>query len=565
MRLPGHGSVKDGEKVYMDKCAACHGEFGESAGRWPALAQGKGTLASGNPVKTVGSYFPYLSSVFDYIRRAMPFGDAESLSNDELYAVTAYVLNLNDIVDDKFVLSKETWAQGEDAERQRASTTTTAKRPKRRSGTPSPCMENCRAAGEDHRPRAGGRCHAGRQRQETRGRVGLRASIIRPFPRKRESSFFALGPRFCGDERAALPRRRISLMTFRQFSAGMFMTKLNLSLAVGPYDRTRALIDGTVQIDGVKATGMTLSPEEIFFRAFRHAEFDICELSLSSFTVKTAQGACPYVGVPAFVSRAFRHTSIYVRTDRIKKPADLKGKKVGVPEYQLTANVWARAILEDDHGVKPSDIHWVRGGIEDADRPEKISIKLPSDVKLEDAPAGKSISALSGGGRDRRLHRAAPAVAAAEHAECRLAVCRSGGGRQGLFQAHRHFSDHASGRRAAQPRRAAPLAAGGGAQGLRAIESGMRSMLLSDTSATKVTLPFVEERLAGSARADGRGLLVLRSGIQSQDAGGVPAPPSRAGLVVAVGDAGGDVPPRHARILQTLVHIGKQSWPPSGS
>jgi mono/diheme cytochrome c family protein len=108
---PGHGSVKDGEKVYMDKCAACHGEFGESAGRWPALAQGKGTLASQDPVKTVGSYFPYLSSVFDFIRRAMPFGDAQSLTNDELYAVTAYVLNLNDIVYDKFVLSKETWGQ----------------------------------------------------------------------------------------------------------------------------------------------------------------------------------------------------------------------------------------------------------------------------------------------------------------------------------------------------------------------------------------------------------------------------------------------------------------------
>jgi cytochrome c len=107
----GHGSVKEGEKVYMDKCAACHGEFGESAGRWPQLAQGKGTLASSDPVKTVGSYFPYLSIVFDYIRRAMPFGAAQSLTNDELYAVTAYVLNLNDIVDDKFVLSKQTWGQ----------------------------------------------------------------------------------------------------------------------------------------------------------------------------------------------------------------------------------------------------------------------------------------------------------------------------------------------------------------------------------------------------------------------------------------------------------------------
>jgi cytochrome c len=108
---PGSGSVKDGEKIYLERCAACHGEFGESAGRWPQLAQGKGTLASHDPVKTVGSYFPYVSSVFDYIRRAMPFGDAQSLSNDELYAVTAFVLNLNDIVDEKFVLSKETWAQ----------------------------------------------------------------------------------------------------------------------------------------------------------------------------------------------------------------------------------------------------------------------------------------------------------------------------------------------------------------------------------------------------------------------------------------------------------------------
>src|SRR5215475_8023198 len=108
---PGRGSVKDGEKIYMEKCAACHGEFGESAGRWPQIAQGKGTLASHDPVKTVGSYYPYLSSVVDYIRRAMPFGDAESLTNDELYAVVAYVLNLNDIVDDNFVLSKETWAK----------------------------------------------------------------------------------------------------------------------------------------------------------------------------------------------------------------------------------------------------------------------------------------------------------------------------------------------------------------------------------------------------------------------------------------------------------------------
>jgi 4,5-dihydroxyphthalate decarboxylase len=168
------------------------------------------------------------------------------------------------------------------------------------------------------------------------------------------------------------------------------MAKLSLSVAIGDYDRNRPLIDGLVQIDGVNPVFMTLPPEEIFFRAFRSQDFDICELSLSSFTVKTAQGNCPYVGIPAFVSRMFRHTSIYVRTDRIKKPEDLKGRKVGVPEYQLTANVWARAILEEDFGVKPADIHWIRGGIEEANRPEKIAIKLPAGVRLDNAADGAS-------------------------------------------------------------------------------------------------------------------------------------------------------------------------------
>ena len=106
---PGKGSVKDGEAVYMGKCAACHGEFGESAGRWPQVAGGAGSLRSDDPVKTVGSYFAHLSTVIDYVRRAMPFGDAQSLTNDELYAVVAYTLFLTDIVDENFVLSKETF------------------------------------------------------------------------------------------------------------------------------------------------------------------------------------------------------------------------------------------------------------------------------------------------------------------------------------------------------------------------------------------------------------------------------------------------------------------------
>jgi 4,5-dihydroxyphthalate decarboxylase len=172
------------------------------------------------------------------------------------------------------------------------------------------------------------------------------------------------------------------------------MSRLNLSIAVRDYDRTRPLTDGSVQIDGVDPVFMALDPEEIFFRAFRHAEFDICELSLSSSTVKTAQGDFAYVGVPAFVSRAFRHTSIYVRTDRVKQPADLKGRKVGLAEYQLTANVWARALLEDQYGVRPSDIQWIRGGLEQPGRVEKIAVKLPPEVKLDPAPEGATLNAM---------------------------------------------------------------------------------------------------------------------------------------------------------------------------
>jgi cytochrome c len=106
---PGKGRVKDGEALYVERCAACHGEFGESAGRWPQVAGGSGSLKSDDPVKTVGSYFAHLSTVIDYVRRAMPFGDAQSLTNDELYAVVAYMLFLNDIVDETFVLSRETY------------------------------------------------------------------------------------------------------------------------------------------------------------------------------------------------------------------------------------------------------------------------------------------------------------------------------------------------------------------------------------------------------------------------------------------------------------------------
>lgn len=272
------------------------------------------------------------------------------------------------------------------------------------------------------------------------------------------------------------------------------MSKLSLSVAVGDYDRNRPLISGAVQIDGVDPVFMTLSPEEIFFRAFRSEDFDICELSLSSFTVKTAAGGGPYVGVPAFVSRAFRHTSIYVRTDRIKEPKDLKGKKVGVPEYQLTANVWARAILEEDYGVKPSDIHWIRGGIEEPGRPEKITIKLPDGVVLENAPEGATISGmLQRGEIDGFI---APRPPSFIHGDPNIgwlfrdptAVAKDYFKRTGIFPIMHLIGVR---RTLAEKHPWLPAAV------FKAFQQSKKAALemLSDTSATKVTLPFVEERL----------------------------------------------------------------------
>jgi 4,5-dihydroxyphthalate decarboxylase len=281
------------------------------------------------------------------------------------------------------------------------------------------------------------------------------------------------------------------------------MSKLNLSVAVRDYDRTRPLSDGLVQIDGVDPVFMALDPEEIFFRAFRRAEFDICELSMSSFTVKTAQGGCPYVGVPAFVSRAFRHTAIYVRTDRIKKPSDLKGKRIGVPEYQLTANVWARAILHDDHGVTPADIRWIRGGLIEAGRLEKISITLPEDVKLEVAPPGRTLSSmLEAGDIDGVIGPRVPTPFERGHPHVGwlfadpVAAAKEYFKRTGIFPIMHIIGVR---RELAEQHPWLPAAV------LKAFERSKAIALekLSDTSSTKVTLPFVEEQLIGARKLMG--------------------------------------------------------------
>ena len=273
------------------------------------------------------------------------------------------------------------------------------------------------------------------------------------------------------------------------------MNPLKLSVAMGDYDRTRALFDGRVQIDGVDPIYMLLSPEEMFFRAMRSVDFDICELSFSSYMVKSSRGDCPYIAVPVFLSRAFRHTSIYVRKDRIKRPEDLKGKRVGVPEYQLTANVWARAILQDDFGVIPQDIQWVRGGIDTPGRPEKIALQLPAGVNIESAPEGTTISdMLDRGDIDGFIAPRPPSGAALRNPNVGwlfddpTAAAKDYFKRCGVFPIM-----HVVGIRKelAEQHRWLPGAV------LKAFTQAKKAALdmLADTSATKVTLPFVEEQL----------------------------------------------------------------------
>ena len=278
------------------------------------------------------------------------------------------------------------------------------------------------------------------------------------------------------------------------------MSKLRLSVAIGDYDRMRPLVDGTVAIDAVDPQFMLLEPEEIFFRAFRHADFDITELSMSSYCVKTAAGTSPYIAVPVFPSRAFRHTSIYVRTDRIKSPADLKGKRVGVPEYQLTANVWVRLFLEEDYGVRPSDITWVRGGYEQPGRVEKISLDLPADVRLESAPADATISGmLASGELDAVIGPRAPSCFRERHPAVGYLfpdpqkAAADWFRRVGMFPIMHLLGIRRS---LAEAHPWLPYAV------VKAFERSKAVALerLGDTSATKVTLPFVEEQLE-AARA----------------------------------------------------------------
>jgi len=282
------------------------------------------------------------------------------------------------------------------------------------------------------------------------------------------------------------------------------MTKLQLSVAMGDYDRTRPLVDGRARVDGVDLVPMLLSPEEMFFRAFRHQAFDISELSLSSYAISVARGDPHYVAVPVFLSRAFRHTSVYVRTDRgIDGPEDLKGRRIGIAEYQLSANVWIRGILEEAHGVKPSDITWVRGGMDTPGRPEKIRVELPADVTVEPAPEGATLNAmLMAGEIDGFIGPRAPRCFAEGHPQVGRLWRDSMGAaedwyrREGLFPIM-----HVLGVRRSLAE-AHPWLPGALLKGFTEAKR-IAGELLADTSATKVTMPFVEDTLDRARRLMG--------------------------------------------------------------
>ena len=155
-------------------------------------------------------------------------------------------------------------------------------------------------------------------------------------------------------------------------------------MACWDYDRTRALMEDRVPIDGIELNYLNLPVEETFFRMLRHHEFDVAEISLSSYTVSLFKENPPFIAIPVFPSRFFRHSCIYVNRDSgIREPKDLIGKRVGSPEYQMTAPVWIRGILSDEYGVPVASARYFTGGEEEPGRPEKLALSLPPEIQVE--------------------------------------------------------------------------------------------------------------------------------------------------------------------------------------
>jgi 4,5-dihydroxyphthalate decarboxylase len=173
------------------------------------------------------------------------------------------------------------------------------------------------------------------------------------------------------------------------------MNKIQVTLACEQYDRTDALREGRIQPEGIDLVYLPLSPQETFWRMLRHLDFDAAEMSLAAWSVAKSRGEDRIIAIPVFTSREFRHSAMYINVKSgVHKPQDLRGKKIGVPEYMLTAVVWARGILHSEYGVAPNEIFWMIGGQEEPGREERIALKKPPNVSIESIPPGQTLSAM---------------------------------------------------------------------------------------------------------------------------------------------------------------------------
>lgn len=177
------------------------------------------------------------------------------------------------------------------------------------------------------------------------------------------------------------------------------MNRLRLSFACWDYDRTRALRDGSVVPDGIELIYLPLEVEETFFRMARFREFDVSEMSFSSYVKTLGADPAPFIAIPVFPSRFFRHSCIFVSARAaVKRPEDLKGRRIGVPEYQMTAPVWIRGILSDEYGVKVTDAEHYSGGEEEPGREEKLKLDLPPGIRVRPIGPAQTLSRMLAAG-----------------------------------------------------------------------------------------------------------------------------------------------------------------------
>lgn len=173
------------------------------------------------------------------------------------------------------------------------------------------------------------------------------------------------------------------------------MAKLQLSLIMSPNDRSRPILDGSVQPEGIDLTTTSATPGEIFWRQLHAAEFDVSEMSLSSLYIVTAKGDSPWVAIPVFPIRRFFHTEIFVRANAgIERPEDLKGKRIGVPEYQQTAALWTRGALQHEFGVRPEDMHWYMERTPETSHGGATGFQPPPGVDFQYIPPSKNIGQM---------------------------------------------------------------------------------------------------------------------------------------------------------------------------